>query len=223
MGKGFSDKVKIKALLWSDRHCCLCGKSCGVNIEVHHIVQPEDGGTDDLDNALPLCFDCHASVGAYSNKHPRGSKYREKELKARRDQIYEEYTRHLAPPIFFEVTQELTNSPNGPKRELPDVGFNIWHYGDSLPVRLKVFVNVLLAGKHICTPAGHYSGERLWNMNPRFGVRGHFRIPEKAVKSNEHLEVRVTAVIIDQYEREHKLLPVGYVFMRDKNAWHLEP
>ena len=34
----FSDDVKLKCLLWSDRHCCLCGKQCGINIEIHHII-----------------------------------------------------------------------------------------------------------------------------------------------------------------------------------------
>jgi len=29
--------------------------------------------------------------------------------------------------------------------------------------------------------------------------------------------------ILDQYEREHYLLPVGWVFMRDQNSWFYEP
>jgi hypothetical protein len=28
---------------------------------------------------------------------------------------------------------------------------------------------------------------------------------------------------LDQYEKEHDFLPVGWVYMRDQNAWFYEP
>ena len=34
----FDEKVRKKVLLWCDRHCCLCRKPCGINIEVHHLT-----------------------------------------------------------------------------------------------------------------------------------------------------------------------------------------
>ncbi|MCH7886137.1 MAG: HNH endonuclease [Planctomycetes bacterium] len=71
----FSEEDRTNALLWCDRHCCQCKKQCGVNIEVHHIVPEVDGGDDDIENAIPLCFDCHCDVGGYCNKHPIGNKY----------------------------------------------------------------------------------------------------------------------------------------------------
>jgi 5-methylcytosine-specific restriction endonuclease McrA len=79
----FSEETRIKVLLWSYRHCCLCGKQCGTKIEVHHIVPKSRGGTSDIDNAIALCFDCHSEVGAYQAAHPKGTKFSEKELKAR--------------------------------------------------------------------------------------------------------------------------------------------
>lgn len=81
----FNEDDKVKILLWCGRHCCLCGKFAGVGIEVAHLEKT----SSDIDTAIPLCFDCHASVGHYNSKHPRGKKYSIKELKARRDQIYE--------------------------------------------------------------------------------------------------------------------------------------
>src|SRR5881628_40520 len=53
----FDEADKLKALLWCDRHCCLCGKATGTGIEVAHL----DPKRSDLDNAIPLCFDCHAA------------------------------------------------------------------------------------------------------------------------------------------------------------------
>jgi len=47
----FDPALRTRVLLWCDRHCCLCKKPCGVNIEVDHIVPEAAGGTNDL-NAL---------------------------------------------------------------------------------------------------------------------------------------------------------------------------
>jgi hypothetical protein len=68
-----------------------------------------------------------------------------------------------------------------------------------------------------------YTGERLWNLNPHFGVGGHFQVPSEVVKSTERLEIRVSVTVIDQYERKHQLLPLAWVYMRDRNSWYLEP
>ena len=217
----FSENDKIKCLLWCDRHCCLCGKACGTNIEVHHIIPKEQGGTGDINNAIPLCFDCHSAVGCYNVKHPTGNRYKPEELKARREQIYEEHTRHLVPPIWFNITQDL---PNGKKRNLPDVGIDVTHLGDSLPVKFSVAVRVFLGDKDLgIVKIPQYSGERLWNLNPRFGVQGHFSVQSELVESTERLEIRVNVIVVDQYEREHKLLPLAWVYMRDRNLWYLEP
>lgn len=221
MKSDFSEEIKMKCLLWCNRHCCLCGKPCGTNIEVAHIIPKGEKKSEDIDNAIPLCYECHGEIGRYNTKHPRGNKYRANELKARRDQIYEEQTRHLVPPIHYEITQDL---PNGQKRSLPDVGFNIVHLGDSLPVRVLVATRIFLGNQDLGIPEeGHYSGKQPWNMNPHFGVGGHFNIPHEAVNSTERLEVRVTVTIIDRYERQDQLLPLGWVHMRDDNSWYLEP
>lgn len=56
----FPQKVKEDVFVASQRHCCLCHKFCGVKIEIHHIVLASEGGRDTFDNAIALCFDCHA-------------------------------------------------------------------------------------------------------------------------------------------------------------------
>lgn len=84
----FSQKDVETALIRCGRHCCLCHKFCGTNIELHHIVPESKGGLDVLDNAIPLCFDCHAEVEHYNPLHPRGRKFTESELKGHRDQWY---------------------------------------------------------------------------------------------------------------------------------------
>jgi hypothetical protein len=68
--------------------CCLCLKQCGINIEAAHIIDEAAGGSNDEDNGIPLCFDCHQEIGSYNVKHPRGNKIRPDELRARRDRVY---------------------------------------------------------------------------------------------------------------------------------------
>jgi len=84
----FGKTVKEEALVASGRCCCICHKFCGIKIEVHHIVHQKADGTDDFDNAIPLCFDCHADMTSYDFKHPKGNKYSESELKRLRDNWY---------------------------------------------------------------------------------------------------------------------------------------
>lgn len=66
-------------------------------MELHHIVQIADGGADTFENAVPLCFDCHAEVKSFNPHHPKGSKITENELRAHRDSWYGK----VAQPIAY--------------------------------------------------------------------------------------------------------------------------
>jgi len=85
---GFTPEVSEELLVKADRRCCLCHKHAGQKIEIHHILQPQEGGTDEAENGIPLCFDCHYDVKAYNDSHPRGRKYRPSELRKLRDQWF---------------------------------------------------------------------------------------------------------------------------------------
>ena len=84
----FSEDIKTRTMVACGRCCCICHKFCGNNMEVHHIRARADGGTDTYDNAIPLCFDCHAEVRQYDPKHPKGIRFTEKELIQHRDNWY---------------------------------------------------------------------------------------------------------------------------------------
>lgn len=216
----FSTDIRRKVLLWCDRHCCLCKKTCGVNIEVHHIDPQEQDGSDDIDNAIPLCFECHAFVQHYNDLAPRGNKYKPEELKTRRDQVYEEFTRHLVPPIHYEISQSLAG---GGTRTYPDVGFLVQNLGSALPVKLKVKIKVTIDKRPFgLLDSPHYSGARLWHLNPRSSVQGHFCIPGSSGNQSK-VEAVVDLAIIDIYEREHRNLPVAWVYTPEQNGWYFEP
>ncbi len=86
----FPQNIKETALVACGRCCCLCHKFCGTKIEVHHIIEESEGGDSSAENAIPLCFDCHADMRSYDYKHPKGNKYSLPELKKHRDNWYQE-------------------------------------------------------------------------------------------------------------------------------------
>lgn len=221
MPEPFSEADRIKILLWCDRHCCLCDKACGTNIVIHHIEQ-EGENLLDIDNAIPLCLDCHGKIKSYDPKHPVGISYKIKEIKARRDQIYEKYTRHLVPPIHLALTQK-----RGPRTfKLPFIGVNLSHLGDSLPVQIRVEAKVILGEKDlglVNDKKGYYNGKTPWNINPRTIFFGGFSIPKEYVESGEELKIEIRITIIDQYGREHKLLPQCFRYVKELDGWNLEP
>ena len=85
---GFSPKIKEQTYIASARRCCICKKFAGRNIEIHHIIQKADGGKDSFENAIPVCFDCHAEAGHYNPRHPKGARYSQTELRSHRDTWY---------------------------------------------------------------------------------------------------------------------------------------
>lgn len=61
----FSEKTKIIAKRKSAFRCCLCHKPF---VEIHHIIPQAKGGSDNLDNAAPLCSSCHDLYGGNPEK-----------------------------------------------------------------------------------------------------------------------------------------------------------
>ena len=82
---GFKQTEVNTLLAHCHRRCCVCHRFCGIKIEIHHIQPLEDGGDDSIDNAIPLCFECHAEVQLYNDKHPRGRKFRPEELREHKE------------------------------------------------------------------------------------------------------------------------------------------
>jgi hypothetical protein len=68
------------------RRCCICHRYCGVKIETDHIVPRDEGGGDEIENAIPVCFGCHAEIHSYNDRHPRGRKFQPNELRAHKAQ-----------------------------------------------------------------------------------------------------------------------------------------
>jgi hypothetical protein len=73
---GFRDKEAIELLVACHRRCCIYHRFCGFKMELDHIEPRAEDGSDDIDNAIPVCFECHTGIHLYNNDHPHGRKYR---------------------------------------------------------------------------------------------------------------------------------------------------
>jgi len=82
---GFNRDGVAELLAACGRRCCICHRFCGVKIETDHIQPKSEGGSDDIENAIPVCFECHAEIHSYNDKHPRGRKYTPAELRLHRE------------------------------------------------------------------------------------------------------------------------------------------
>jgi len=103
------------------RRCCICHRFCGVKMELDHMDPKGEGGSDNIENAIPVCFECHAEIHSYNPKHPRGRKFRSAELRKHKAQwlkVCEE-----KPEVFASIPRD---SDVGPLQALIDeLDFNI--------------------------------------------------------------------------------------------------
>ena len=97
------------------RRCCICHRFCGFKMETDHIKPTGEGGKDDIDNALPVCFECHSEIHCYNTDHPRGRRFTERELRTHKEQWLKICENN--PEIF---SQPFQSSDAGPLNSLID-------------------------------------------------------------------------------------------------------
>lgn len=76
-GFNYGYSSRRSAILHRDNYTCQCCSKKNCRLEVHHIKFRSNGGTDDEDNMITLCEDCHKGVHAGTivlNKRPKKSK-----------------------------------------------------------------------------------------------------------------------------------------------------
>ena len=76
-GFNYGYSSRREAILHRDNYTCQCCGKKNCRLEVHHIKFRRDGGTDDEENLITLCTDCHKGVHAGTvilDKKPKKSK-----------------------------------------------------------------------------------------------------------------------------------------------------
>jgi len=222
--KDFRSDVKMRCLLWGNRHCVVCDRQRGSKIVIAHMPGEEEN--DRQESAIPLCFDCHDEVGRYNLEHPTGNKYTVEELRELRAQTYEKYTRHLVPPLVVDLDQRYAGEDG-----LPSVGFSLVNSGNYPPVRARITVTCFLGDGRkfqVDDKHGYYSGRTEWHLNPGTHFHGNFSIPEDfsaAARNGAELWLQVDMIAIDSVEMTHALLPVCFKYSEERTGrnWFLEP
>jgi len=94
----FPESTKLTVKRKADFSCCWC-RDRHNKVDVHHIIPEAQGGSDEEDNAAPLCGSCHDKYGGNPNLR--------KEITLRRDQWYEICAKLINPqygwPIGLDV------------------------------------------------------------------------------------------------------------------------
>src|SRR5215831_9596828 len=70
----FSQALKDQVKKMAAFRCCRCQ---AIGIDIYHILPQAVGGSDDIDNAAPLCQNCHARFGANPEKRTEIRQMRE--------------------------------------------------------------------------------------------------------------------------------------------------
>ena len=94
----FSDALKLQVKKMAAFRCCRCHE---IGIDIHHIIPQAKGGSDDIDNAAPLCQNCHNRFGANAEKR--------KEIRQMREWWYDvvEEKYHSDQPQFEKINETL--------------------------------------------------------------------------------------------------------------------
>jgi hypothetical protein len=77
---GFDRAEVADLLVRCHRRCCICHRFCGIKMETDHMKPTAKVGNDSIENAIPVCFDCHAEIHSYNLEHPRGRMFTSDEL-----------------------------------------------------------------------------------------------------------------------------------------------
>lgn len=116
---GFSEKDKLEVKRKSNFRCCIYENI--KPLEIHHII-PENGkDTDVINNAVPLCADCHDTYGE--------NKIKQKWIREKRDHWYNLCSRYyLAFRESFPSSELGETSEPKFEGEITNQEISIYHH-----------------------------------------------------------------------------------------------
>ena len=142
-----------------DKYTCQYCKTKQGTLEVHHIIFRSNGGSDEPDNLITLCRNCHRELhlGKFSLKNTKGLKRKNKQAAATqmnvlRNIIVKKFNLKFTETYGF-ITKEIRQYLNLPKE----------HYFDGVAIcycdkvnTSKVFFKTNLVQLKRCTSKGDY-------------------------------------------------------------------
>lgn len=86
------------------RRCCICRRFRPTKLQVHHIIERSQGGSDEEDNLIVTCFSCHSDV---HTKVPFARRFSVEELKGHRDAVITMVKEGVLPVGDTDDTDEV--------------------------------------------------------------------------------------------------------------------
>lgn len=99
----FDRNEVVDLLVKCHRRCCICHRFCGSKMEIDHIIQKADGGSDEISNGIAVYFDCHAEIHHYNLRHPKGRKFTPEEVRGHKNQWL--YDCETKPEMFSQSVE----------------------------------------------------------------------------------------------------------------------
>lgn len=96
----FSEETINRVKEFADFRCCRCKH---ISFEVHHIIPQKDGGPDTIENAAPLCPNCHTDFGDNPRKRKEITQMRDLWYKRVRDMYQQQ------PPLQYEILSSINS------------------------------------------------------------------------------------------------------------------
>jgi hypothetical protein len=200
----FSESLKKRVRQKAHYRCCLCQ---AVLVEVHHIAPQGERGSDEEDNAAPLCASCHEIYGANPTKR--------KFIREARDWWYQTCASRYAPgsDALADVVEAVLREELGKTlRQLAapsltqeqaedaladlceDTGRWLRDRNDRLAVASQKTTNGMSAQRHL------YSGAHLAALAGLKREALHEYRDEMSLKRRQYRRIRERAPSVGRYE-----------------------
>jgi hypothetical protein len=105
------DKMMVKCA----RRCCICRRFRPTKLQVHHIIERNQGGTNDEDNLIVTCMSCHTDV---HSKVPFARRFSVEELKGHRDTLVRMVEQGVLPADDTDDTDQVMLALLGAKSKV---------------------------------------------------------------------------------------------------------
>lgn len=135
----FTEQTKKDVKEKSAFRCCRCQK---ISIEVHHIVPQKEGGSNEIDNAAPLCSNCHNDFG--------DNLTRRKEITQMRDWWYEQVKKQFPDNRQLGALEEMSSK----LEKLQQNQITLDDFKQILKVYSNEMINNITLGTAVITASG---------------------------------------------------------------------
>jgi len=143
----FTEQVKKEVKERAAFRCCRCQQ---IGIHVHHIIPQENGGSSDMDNAAPLCPNCHDYFGANPQKR--------KEITQMRDWWYGQVKMQFPDNRHLDKLEDINNKLD--KLQQNQINLN------DFKQELKEFTNSMINNITLGTAASTATGIANASISP---------------------------------------------------------